>query len=401
LHKNFNLNLRSNYEKDYYTTNNNNNNNNINNNNLNNNSKDNILDQTKLAFKELNLEDFLLIIQKFDDINNNLKYLYSFTTININQNIFSTKKLLEISHINKIKLYDLYRFYMGSSFDGCPEKLFSSKKTKYYLHCYTIIFILSIGILYVIFQKIKLMQECFQDITKLINLQEKIFLLFCDAMIQKLNKKYNQNIWVTKILDVLNKKLILNVNNHINQIRTLTSDSYEIINNLLMSMNNFNISKNDNASKSQEKYLYNNFFNKNFKNFIDIEINQIEEEFNNNIFKNISLRNNYANLSSFKRSITVNNYKDEQYIDFDLDNVSFDKYVENEKYRNRKYELIGIINHTGGYYGENKIYSGHFTSINKNFIDNKWYRFNDLDIKCTKHIKSKDAYILVYKNKNS
>ena len=97
---------------------------------------------------------------------------------------------------------------------------------------------------------------------------------------------------------------------------------------------------------------------------------------------------------------TGNSYKDERFIDFELDDVSFDKYIENEKYRNRKYELIGIINHTGGYYGENKIYSGHFTSINKNFIDNKWYRFNDLDIKCTKHIKSKDAYILVYKNKN-
>jgi hypothetical protein len=99
---------------------------------------------------------------------------------------------------------------------------------------------------------------------------------------------------------------------------------------------------------------------------------------------------------------TVNNYKDEQYIDFDLDNVSFDKYVENEKYRNRKYELIGIINHTGGYYGENKIYSGHFTSFNKNFNDNKWYMFNDSIIKLvsSNKIKTKDAYILVYKNKN-
>ncbi len=96
---------------------------------------------------------------------------------------------------------------------------------------------------------------------------------------------------------------------------------------------------------------------------------------------------------------TGNSYKDERFIDFELDDVSFDKHIENEKYRNRKYELIGIINHTGGYYGEDK-YSGHFTSINKNFIDNKWYLFDDLKIICKKHIKSKDAYILVYKNKN-
>ena len=99
---------------------------------------------------------------------------------------------------------------------------------------------------------------------------------------------------------------------------------------------------------------------------------------------------------------TENNYKEEQKINFEIDNVSFDKYIENEKFRNRKYELIGIINHTGGYYGENKIYSGHFTSINKNFNDNNWYMFNDTIIKyvSSKKIVTKDAYILIYKNKN-
>ena len=99
---------------------------------------------------------------------------------------------------------------------------------------------------------------------------------------------------------------------------------------------------------------------------------------------------------------TENNEKDDQFIDFDLNNVSFDKYIENKEFKNRKYELIGIINHTGGYYGENKIYSGHFTSFNKNFNDNKWYMFNDSIIKpmLPEKIKTKDAYILIYQNKN-
>jgi ubiquitin C-terminal hydrolase len=96
-------------------------------------------------------------------------------------------------------------------------------------------------------------------------------------------------------------------------------------------------------------------------------------------------------------------YKNDEFIDFDIDDVSFDKYIENEKYKNKKYELIGIINHTGAYYGENKIFSGHFTSFNKNFKDNKWYMFNDSIVKSISKIdkiKTKDAYILIYKNKN-
>ena len=76
--------------------------------------------------------------------------------------------------------------------------------------------------------------------------------------------------------------------------------------------------------------------------------------------------------------------------------------IENEKFKNRKYELIEIINHTGGFYRENKIYSGHFTSFNKNFIDNNWYMFNNSIVKpiLPEKIKTKDVYILIYKNKN-
>ena len=111
--KNSYVNIRNKYKKDYIVTNNNSNVNH---------------EDTKIAFKELNLEDFLLIIQKFDDIINNLKVLNSFCSINLNQSMNSTKKILEINNMNRIKLYDLFKFYMGSSFDGSPEKLFSSKK---------------------------------------------------------------------------------------------------------------------------------------------------------------------------------------------------------------------------------------------------------------------------------
>ena len=294
IHKNFFIDIRNNLKKDHNKSDNNSNN-----------SNTNIYEQTKIAFKELNLEDFLLIIQKFDDIRNNINYLNSFTSKNINSN----NNILEIIHINRIKLYDLYKFYMGSSFDGSPEKLFSSKKSKTYFHFYTIIFIISIATLYMISENIEFIQDFFHEIIKLINLQEKIFLLFCDIIIQKLNKKYKDNLWVTQILDILSNKLIINVNNHITQIKNLSLDSYEIINNLLLSISNFNNKQNSNAYKYQEKYLYNNFYKKNIEYFTEIEINQIEDDFNNIIFKANNLRNSNSNISSFKRNITMNNFK--------------------------------------------------------------------------------------------
>ena len=188
-HQNIFADIRNKWKKDYNTAYNNN---------------TNIYEQTKIAFKELNLEDFLLIIQKFNDIRKNINYLISFYSINANTN----KNILDVIHINRIKIYDLYKFYMGSSFDGTPEKLFSSKKSKICFHFYTIIFILSIATLYIISQNIDLIQEYFQEVINIINKQEKIFLLFCDIIMQKLNKKYKENLWVTQILNILNKNAI-------------------------------------------------------------------------------------------------------------------------------------------------------------------------------------------------
>ena len=297
IHKNIFTSIKSKYysQKDYSTVNNN-----INNN-INNNYQNNY-EQTKIAFKELNLEDFLLIIQKFDDIRNNIKRLNNLNIMN--------KKILEKSHVNQIKLYDLFRFYMGSSFDGTPEKLFNSKRSKFYLHCYAIIFILSLGTLYIMLQNINITLDKLQDIVNLINIQEKIFLLFCDLIIQKLNKKYNDNIWVEQILDVLNNKMIFNINNHFIQIKTLTLESYDIINNLLISINNYGAKRNTIISKDQEKYLFNNFFQKNMEYISQIEINQLEEDFTQNIFKSINLKSKYVNIPTYQRSITTKNYKE-------------------------------------------------------------------------------------------
>ena len=279
--------------------------------NITNNEKEYITNN--IDFKELNLEDFLLIMQKLDDIRNNIEYIYSFYNLNFEQNYISTKKILKLNRTNTIKLYDLFLFYMGSSFDGLPEKLFNDKKYKYFLHIWTVIFIISIGILFIIEQNINLTDECSQDILKLITLQEKLFLIFCDLIIQKLGKKYKNNIWVGQILENLKNKSITNISNHILQMRAFIINSYEIINNLLTTINNFDNNKNT-TIKNNSKFLYNNFYNLSWKNLNAIKINQLEENFNQYIFKSFNINNNnHHNISietkaTFKRSIIKNNF---------------------------------------------------------------------------------------------
>ena len=274
---------------------------------------DNLEQTDNINYKELNLEDFLLIMQKLDDIKNNIEYIYSFYNLNFEQNYISTKKILKLNHSNTIKLYDLFLFYMGSSFDGLPEKLFKDKKFKYYLHLWTVIFIISIGILFTIEQNINLTDECSQDILKLISLQDKIFLIFCDLIIQKLSNKYKNNIWVGQIMENLKNKSIINISNHIIQMRTSVINSYEVINNLLVIINNFDNNQNT-IVKNNSKFLYENFYNVNWKVLNSIKINKLEENFNQYIFKSLNINNDYNNNSieakktTFKKSIIKNNY---------------------------------------------------------------------------------------------
>ena len=111
-YKNNNINKKIDYliENNYNTTNYNNHNDFL---------DFNEKDQTNfIPIKELNLEDFLLIIQKLDDIINNIKYIYSFYNLNLEQNYISAKKILKLNNVNRVKLYDLFLFYIGSSFDG-------------------------------------------------------------------------------------------------------------------------------------------------------------------------------------------------------------------------------------------------------------------------------------------
>ena len=238
---------------------------------------------------EINIEDFLLIEKKFEA----LRELYS-DLRNKNKN-FNEKDLLNSINFH---IYDLYKFYMNSSLEGCPENLFSDINTKTILHKYSIIFIISLGAIFIN----NLINYDLNKSNILLNIQQKLFLLLCDALIKKLNSKYSTNIWVNKLLNELSNKLIFNISDHFLQIQILTQNSCKIIKDLLQSINQ-NIRSDYDVNNSNElmqifSFLYDTFFSNEIINYDSLTISTLEELFNNNIFK-------YEN--KFSKSNILNN----------------------------------------------------------------------------------------------
>ena len=242
-----------------------------------NNSKNNInMNGTNKIHKEINIEDFLLIEKKFEalrDLFSNLR--------NKNKNIDEKEILNSIN----FHIYDLYKFYMNSSLEGSPENLFSPKEEKTILHEYSIIFLIGLSTIFI-------NNQFNYDINKniiLLNIQQKLFLLFCDALLKKLNSKYNNNIWVNKLLNELNNKLIFNIRDHFVQIKLLSQNSHQIISDILQSLklyirNNYNNIKNPELIQIFT-FLFDTFFSKDILNYDSISISTLEELFNKNIFK--------------------------------------------------------------------------------------------------------------------
>ena len=288
--------------------------------------------------KELNYEDFYLLMQKFEIIKNNLILLG-------NLKLSSNKQLLENINMSRIFIYDLYKFYLGSSIEGCPQNLYDEKNSKLYLHFYSVILILSLGLMYVITHKIKMTKDYQDKLLILINLQQKAFLIFCDAMINKINYDLDDNnikdIWINEIIHELNNKKILYTTNHILQIKILSIDSYKLFNDMIMNIYISNNDKSISKKNDQEIFLYKHFHNKTLSYLAQIKIHNLEEIFDKNIFKIINLRSNFANITSLKSNNiynSSNNFKSHN----KMNSTSFifrNENINNDNNFNNRYEF--------------------------------------------------------------
>uniref|UniRef100_A0A6C0EDF7 USP domain-containing protein n=1 Tax=viral metagenome TaxID=1070528 RepID=A0A6C0EDF7_9ZZZZ len=97
----------------------------------------------------------------------------------------------------------------------------------------------------------------------------------------------------------------------------------------------------------------------------------------------------YNNQNNTSEKITSN-------VEYPIHNLDLNKYFNNSSpYKNKnKYNLIGINIHLGD------CRNGHYISIIKNKLNNKWYLYNDehpiKEINCEKDLQVSNAYLLFY-----
>ena len=87
--------------------------------------------------------------------------------------------------------------------------------------------------------------------------------------------------------------------------------------------------------------------------------------------------------------------KNDEYIDFPLNNLSMNKYIIYESNLNYIYDIFAVSEHYGSRYG------GHYTAICKN-CDGNWYSYDDSNCSeaSEKDVCSKNAYVLFYRRKD-
>ena len=97
----------------------------------------------------------------------------------------------------------------------------------------------------------------------------------------------------------------------------------------------------------------------------------------------------------FKRFCN-NIHKDNQLINFELNNFDVSEYISSENINpplNTKYKLISVINHSGS------INTGHYYTYCIDEDTDKWYKYDDMYVSSISNpniIVSSNAYMLTY-----
>ena len=248
-------NLKKNMNNNFY------NNNNINSYNTNNNNIKTIKENYFI-----NIEDLLLLEEKFNDVYHAL-----------------IKKSINLPN----ECFELLNYYNNSSLYEKFENYFIDFESKTYVH-QTILFIMyNVMLIYNIFFDKNFLHECNDILINLIDLSHKSYLILCEYILNKISFSEINNIWVQKLKIMLNKNLIridLNNNEFMQFVINRENDT---------NINNINLTE-------LKFYIYQ------ISNLIKIIIkNNTQDELNSDflqIFKNISFNN------IFIKSNDLNNF---------------------------------------------------------------------------------------------
>ncbi len=213
--------------------------------------------------QEVNLEDLLLLEEKFNDIK-----LTIINHCNNNNNIISLKCL------------EWWDYCLNSSINGNLEQYFIEQKFKELIHFFSIIQFACVFIIYDSSFNNKIIERNKNKIITLINLLQVNYLIIFDFIISKISSSCKNNLWVEKCLNMLKKKLIINISSHFSQIKLNNLNSYNILNDILLIIH-VSPSKDENRNQS----IYEKFYDRGNEQLNSITKEEIIKLFYDNIYR--------------------------------------------------------------------------------------------------------------------
>ena len=224
---------------------------------------------------EINLEDLLILQENFNEI----------------KLIILNNKTNNLNNIISLKCLEWINFYLYSSINGNLEQYFIEGKFKELIHFHFIIQLICVMIIYDCSFNYKIIERNKNKILKLLNLLQVNYLIIFDFIISKISISCKNNLWVEKCVNVLKKRLIVNISSsHFIQIKLNNDETYNVLNDLLLIIH-VNLVNEEN-NKNIKDYFYEQFYDKKKE-----EINQNNKEDIINFFNKYIYKNNNPNSS--------------------------------------------------------------------------------------------------------
>jgi CTD small phosphatase-like protein 2 len=215
----------------------------------------------------INIEDLLLLEEKFTDIIGALN-----------------SKSLNLSN----ECFEFLNFYNNSSLYDKFENYYKEPESKKLIHESIILFFFNIILTYHISFDKNFFFNCLDIIKILIDFNHKSYLILCEYIFSKVSSSQRDNIWVIKLKNMLNLKLnhrnlnnndfiqylsIRENNNYLMSIKEIGFYSYKISNYIRVILRN---NQNDNLNSDFIKF---------FKNINSIKIDEINNFFRKKIIR--------------------------------------------------------------------------------------------------------------------
>ena len=235
--------------------------------------------------------------------NNNLKTIKENYFINIEDLLLLEEKFNDVYHalINKSinlpnECFELLNYYNNSSLYEKFENYFIDFESKSNVH-QTILFIMyNVMLIYNIFFNKNFLLECNDILINLINLSHKSYLILCEYILNKISFSEKNNIWVQKLKIMLSKNYI-----------KIDQNNNEFIQFIINKENNIT---NVNNLTEMKFYLYqiSNLIKVIIKNNKQDDLNcDFFQIFKNILFNNIFIKSNDLNNFFRKKVIRVLN----------------------------------------------------------------------------------------------